>query len=223
MRSHPIDVDFFCTYLTATGTVEWTGNNYLAMNMVKAIKGDSFRGSIHVTISGITKDIYSDDASEFVKVCHRPLARILRDKYPFGACVVPIPSSKTTDVGCSKFRTYAIAKRLVAVAGKNYCCSPILLFRSEMPLSRRGGNRSTYYIESQIIINGQTDKPIILFDDVMTSGAHLKAASWKLEGNGMNVIGAITFARVVKDNTIAPFGPHTEQLDIAKPQELWDF
>jgi predicted amidophosphoribosyltransferase len=218
-----IDIDYYCTYLTETNGIEWTNENYQAMNMVKAIKGSDYKGYISIMINGVEKRIYSENASEFSKRSHQPLAKIISNKYGDGVTIVPIPSSKTTKQNCDKFITRYMAERAAKVIGGGCKCAPILVFKEEMPSSRSGGNRSPYFIESQLIITGETKLPIILLDDVMTLGGHLKAACWKLQSDGMKVIGAVTFARTVKDNSLAAFGPHTEKLDVSKTPTLWDF
>lgn len=218
-----IDVDYYCTYLTETNGVEWTNENYQAMNMVKAIKGDEFRGYISITTQGVEKRFYSNDSDGFYKICHRPLLKIIKDKYAQPITIVPMPSSKTTDENCNNFRTKPIAERISKAIGDNANCLPILLFKSPMPSSRGGGNRSPYFIESQLKLNGKTKRPIVLLDDVMTLGGHIKAACWKLHSDGMHVIGAVTFARTVKDNELKPLGPHTEVIDISRMPTLWEF
>ncbi len=217
-----IDLHYFCTYLTATSGVKWKDDDYKALFMVKSIKNDEFRGYFDIVVNGEAKRFTQSDSADFRKICHKPLSKIAKDNFLDGVTIVPIPSSVTTKVTCEQFRTFEIGNRLAETCGLNYDCKPMLLFKEPTQSSRKGGSRSPYEIETNLIVNGFTSKNIVLFDDVITLGGHLKAAHWKLTDAGMNVIGAITFAKTVINNELSPFGPHKETVDVTRQPALWD-
>lgn len=222
MPSSEIDVDFFCHYLTDQSCA-WKDEDYKALFMVKAIKGFNFNGHFKTTVGGIERRFDFNNADEFKKICHSPLSSILKNKYTQKISIVPIPSSKTTSKDSELFITYQIGKRLAKAAGDNFECLPLLIFKSEMESSRASGNRDPYTILDNINVAGSTDRDIVLFDDVLTKGAHIQASTWALREKGMNVIGAITFARTASKKEKPAIGPFTESVSVTRHAQLWDF
>ena len=223
MQLEEIDVHYCVNYLTETDGVKWRNEDYQAMNMVKALKGDSFRGYFDINVGGVSRRFDSESAAKFADICHLPLVKIIKEKLNKPLSIVPIPSSKTTVVSCDNFRTLPIAMRMAKALGDGYTCEPILVFNQEMESSRQSKRRNPVHIESNYKILANPTNPILLFDDVYTTGAHIKAACWKLKSSGYNVVGGITFARTTKDGNQPQFVSQSEKLDIQKVQEVWDF
>ncbi len=222
-KLNDIDLHYAVTYLSSRGTdIKWRNEDYTTMNMVKAIKGEPLKGYFEISLNGQTKRIDNANSSDFRKICHQPLVRIIEASFIGPHVLVPIPSSKTTSVD-QEFTAKAIANQIAASKSNAFTCSPILFFKNEVQSSRAGGGRNPYSIEDNMALSASVDSKIILIDDVFTTGAHLKAACWKLHASGMNVVGAVCFARTVFENSQPAFGHRSDKIDVSRPFDLFEF
>ncbi len=94
------------------------------------------------------------------------------------------------------FSTYLIvlkkdSKYEILNSGKN-----ILVRYSEIPKQTSTINRNVIqHLDSLCTIGVKQDDPVILLDDVITTGFSMKAGMYKLEQAGANVLMGIAFAK----------------------------
>lgn len=131
--------------------------------------------------------------------------------------LVPIPSSKSTPTSAAIFRTAAIADKIAAlVPGAKV--APYLRFKAERPNSRdEGGSRSPCTLYGEMVLTQPLPTGrIILIDDVMTGGGHLKAACWVLEDQGRTVDQAICCGRTTDTQLADPLSVPIETIDLTR-------
>lgn len=211
-----------CQYLTDTAT-EWRPEDWTAYKMVKALKGDDVKGYFDVKIGGSNYRFDNSNKDKFVELIPSALAKIVNDEFSYDVAIVPIPNSTVTDISSNDFKTLNLAIHTCAKAKGNHSPEPLLVFREPQIPSRKGGRRSPEYFESAYKLIRKVDKPIVLLDDVCTTGAHFIGATWKLQANGMNVIGAVAFGRSTKQQFENAISRRTEELDITKVVSDFDF
>ncbi len=192
------------------------GIDYDATHLVKAVKGLPLNANSYtnVTIDGrrtriveANKDVAMDWFAEWV-------AQRINAMGPYRKIIVPVPSSKTTPQSAPDFRTALIARRAAARC-VNTLPFPSLRFASERANSREeGGTRSapTLYEALQLVAKIPAGR-LILLDDVLTGGGHLKAAVWEIEDAGGNVAEAFCCGRSLEVQLDNPFDVPSETID----------
>ncbi len=204
----------FCSYLTNVDT-PWRPEDHNCLKMVKALKGQPFNGFFDARVGGKTRQYNQDNAGDFVKLIPKKLAAIGNEHFGKNFAFVPIPNSAVTSPGHAEFKILKLAKEIAKIAGVK--ATPCLTFREPQIASHRGGPRDPYHFESAYQIHTplpQTD--IVLIDDVLTSGAHIQGACWRLKAAGANVIGAIAFGRTTKEQELQPLKVVEHTLSLSK-------
>lgn len=192
------------------------GPDHDALVMVKAVKGLSFNnyatmqiGGQWVRIEEATKDRALDWFAEWAA------PHVIDISGP--KILVPVPSSKTTLTSPADFRTAVIANKVAALC-PGTVVAPVLRFKAARANSRdEGGSRSPQVIYSELALNGQLPAGrIILVDDVLTGGGHLKASAWILEDNGRTVEHALACGRTLGTQQPDPFNLPVETIDLSR-------
>jgi hypothetical protein len=204
-----------CQYLTDTET-EWRQEDWTAYKMVKSLKGHEVKGYFELSLSGKTRRFDNANSAEFAKLVPGALSKVLSDEFQGGAAIVPIPNSNVTSLKSEPFNTLHIARSMNEIAGPKYPVEPLLVFKEAQVPSHKGGRRSPQYFETAYNLINNTDMPIVLIDDVCTTGAHFIGACWKLHSSGMNVIGAIAFGKSTKQRFDKAIERRAEELDLTK-------
>lgn len=202
-------------YLTAA-VGEMRPGDYDSLLMVKAVKGLTFHnyatmliGGRWTTVREANKDIAID---WFVEWAAPVIAAI-----PGAKVIVPIPSSKSTPASAPTFRTAVIAEKLAA-ATANAVSAPHVRFLKERPNSREeGGSRDPHVIRGELTLIQQMPLgTLILLDDVLTGGGHLKACTWLLNDHGLTVSMAICCGRTCEVQLPDPFSVPPESLSLVR-------
>lgn len=197
------------------------GIDHDALVMVKAVKGLSFSnyatvqiGGQWVTIEESTKDRALDWFAEWA-------APLIADLGSGPNVLVPVPSSKSTLSSKPDFRTAIIANK-VAAACANTVVAPILRFKAPRPNTRdEGGSRAAPVIYTELVLSGPVPAGrIVLIDDVVTGGGHLKATAWILQDNKRTVEHAIACGRTLGTKQPDPFNLSAEMIDLTRASEV---
>lgn len=125
----------------------------------------------------------------------RRLLRMIKAAGYEGATIIPIPSTRHVAPG-TDFPSWRIA-RAIESRDPAFICRPLLYFARAVPQSGASRRRT----ETALRVNLRaTELPpqqrVILIDDVMTSGAHIKAATTFLTERGASVEDAFVVARL---------------------------
>jgi hypothetical protein len=204
-----------CAYLTDTD-VEWRNEDYVASKMVKALKGDSINGYFDFKIGGKTRRFDQSNVEEFVERIPRALARMIARHHVGEGTIVPIPNSHVVSATTPKFKTLELARKVAEHSDENLKVVPALAFREVQSKSRNGGPRYPEHFRKAYKILQRPRGPIILLDDVCTSGGHIIAAHSLLHRHESPVVLACTFGRTTKEQLKEPIGLRAEDIDISR-------
>src|SRR4051794_20688805 len=186
-------------YLTAQ-VPNMRGPDYKATHLVKATKGldlnprqysDVTIGGQPVRITQNNKDCAMDWFAEWAAAQIAALP-------PGPKIIVPVPSSKSIPLCLPTFRTALIADRIAKLSNQTQAV-PVLRFGAERPSSREeGGSRDPHVLHGEMVLTHVLPAgEIILLDDVVTSGGHLKASAWTVEDQQRAVRYALTCGRTM--------------------------
>jgi hypothetical protein len=179
MSSGGLKLITLCSYLTAR-PAEWRQGDYDASKMVKALKGDPINGYFDFKIGDKVIRFTQANVGDFVKRIPRALAKMIARQVDGPATLVPIPNAHVTDPAAADFRTLDLARSVAAASGGKLTVVPALVFKEPQQKSRKGGPRSADHFEQAYRQASGVRGPIVLLDDVCTSGGHLIGAYRKL-------------------------------------------
>jgi Phosphoribosyl transferase domain len=197
-----------------TWTDKWSGPDYHAFKLVKALKRESFKGYAEISVGGVSHRFENTEKGQ--KTALGIVARVLQAKILNAGyedvLVVPVPASSHIDP-----KADFTGRRVVsAIAQINplFVATPALYFNELLQKSAGGGgSRNALAIESHLRTTGiGKTKSVILFDDVCTTGGHLKAAARFLAKQGIEVRDAFVVGRTVWEKPDNMFKPVAEIL-----------
>jgi len=195
--------------------VEWRPEDHRASKMVKAIKGDTINGYFSSPVGGVWRKYNQGNVHEFVDRVPRALATNIKRHNSAPATLVPIPNSHVVATDTPGFKTLEMANKIAAHSGGLLIVKPALVFHTVQQKSRHGGSRDPDYFEKAYKLVEEVDGPIILFDDVSTSGGHLIGAHRLLhDAANSPVVLACTFGRATKVQRENPVGLLEEQIEL---------
>lgn len=214
----PLNVACRAQYLTAPVS-NMRGVDYDAIHLVKATKGLDLTpkaytwvpiGGHNVRVAEGNKDRAMDWFAEWA-------AGQVNSMGNGPKVLVPVPSSKSTPDTPADFRTAVIADKIAALC-PNVTVVPALRFKTARSNSREeGGSRSADVLYREMVLTqALPEGRIILVDDVMTGGGHLKAAAWMIEDQGRAVQNAICCGRTTDIQLNDPFSVPPETIDLTR-------
>ncbi|RVG92107.1 phosphoribosyltransferase [Sinorhizobium meliloti] len=193
-----IEVDCLLRHCTDP-SIKREAAEWQALHAVNVVKGKELRGSFNFQITGRGGvSINARNASLFLEEVSYRSAHHIRSKYGKNVCIVPVPNSSAIASNRKSFKTLEIATRVAALVGAP--CSALDLLRWKLPVGMAHKGERTRSVDAhkgQMKVMSTTNLPIVIFDDVVTSGSQLCAAQALLEGAGMTVAGMLAVAEVV--------------------------
>jgi hypothetical protein len=198
----------------------WTDEQHSVNKFVDAIKGRPVKGYGHVQLLGETdKRRLTSANSARAPVWFGVMAAPLLTSHGIErAVLVPVPNAECT-VGVSASRTAALASALAACSDADV--ADILRWDRIWPsASEHGGSRDPSVLCRRLKLVGTIEpRPHVLIDDVLTSGGHLRAASYVLRSRGASVVLAICAAKADQDPQINPFECRIDEYEDFEPKE----
>jgi adenine/guanine phosphoribosyltransferase-like PRPP-binding protein len=186
-------------YLTKTEGIVWRQDDYTINKIVKSVKGESFSKYFRRPVDGIYRDFTSVNAHVYVNYMCRKAGIFLAKRVNGPFAIVPVPNSDADLASTVEFRTLHVARLIAKHSPADVETDEFLRWKHKLPKTHsEGGSRDPDVLLSNLHLKYRPDRPVVIFDDVMTSGAHLEAAYRKLEAAGCRVVLAFVFARATK-------------------------
>jgi hypothetical protein len=213
-----IPVLFVCRYLTEVEGLTWRPVDFTSLKIVKAIKGEPLNKYVEISIGGKNRRFYQSDVDALVSTVTTTIGSKLREVLGSGrVSIVPIPNSGAVVGAPGESRTDMLAKHVAAGFGGGTIVEPLIRWKTaRTPQHKGSGFRDPDAFQDQMVLLGKPKHPVVLFDDVMTSGAQLTAAARTLEEAGHTPIHAAVVGRVTKTQEETMLGWITEELEIGR-------
>lgn len=193
---------FYWDYLT-----QYQGDKHQsyfdAYTIIQAIKGKEFNGFLRVRFEGgKVEDLYQKDAARITQIIldHVGL-NFLPNIVSQNADFMPIPNSDMTATSGSDHKIIQASQRLLSSyhsVQRTYSLrlnAGLRWTSAKTPSHQSPGSRSMMRYEGKLTLTTADPRPIILFDDVYTSGSQAKAACKYLTDAGHTVLGVMTLAK----------------------------
>lgn len=197
-------------------TAGWTAEHYRAWRLVKAVKGLPFARATRWTLKDGRELLVEDTPAGRLagtELAARAALHKLSGANIRGASIVPIPSSSHVDIG-DDFTGGRLGLKMQEISPA-YPLRAELYFDEPMPKSHAGGGSRRPSEIMRHLRHGNLDNlgDVVLLDDVMTTGGHMRACARYLRGHGVNVIGAVVIGRTIWAPVDNMFVMPSEDLD----------
>src|SRR5258708_4293182 len=226
----PITVFSCCTYSTLRRSR--TQEQWAAVHFVKAIKGLPLKGYAQVPLPGGERGYLDQDTVRFapdwfVRMAVTGIDWECRSTRPM--TLVPIPDAACDVSVLRPAKVARLASGLAsALAPKTASVLDVLRWAKPMPTAHQaGGTRDPQELYGRLRLALGKLPPeigsVILVDDVLASGGHLRAAAAFLADCGAEVVAAVCAGRVddSRDRQLEPFSMHQDALPDFLPAPHW--
>jgi hypothetical protein len=174
--------------------VEWD-----AIHMKRVVKNEQLNNSFSFLVNGISTRIDRNNLPIFQQEINRRFRQKIMADHPYPVCIVPVPNGDGVVGQNNAFRTLQIAR---AIASRDLPGAEALdLLRWRELVGKAHLNQRARQVDDHIQalrINGTTGLPIVLFDDVLTTGSQMAASSQKMTEAGFNVVGRYAVFEVLE-------------------------
>lgn len=193
-----LSVRVHCGYPSYAESGEgWNNLDWDAFKLVKALKGKPINGYATVRrLSGQSVRITADNTGPAFEVFGEWGARTVQDHGPARGLIVPVPAADCLALSQDpKGRRLADA---IAIGLPTFQVVDALHWDVEHPKASEGGPRDFATLFGNLRVHtGLRPSHVVLVDDVMTGGGHLRACAEGLRAFGHQVELAICAARTV--------------------------
>jgi hypothetical protein len=194
---------------------DWRPSDFFVRNLVKSLKGEPFKGYTNFKLGGKPHQITAQDSKAAYALWSNWAGLRLRDDLKLGkVTLVPVPSSAQVKFGQNTCPV-RMADSIATLLPKAAVVGNFLRHKTKQPKAHReGGTRNPGEIERTLDCN-VTDKslPVVLIDDVMTTGGHLSAAAHVLRAQGLRVEHVLVAGRTVWEAVADPYTVAPENIE----------
>ena len=210
----------FCGYL-ANRSMRWRSEDYDSYKWVQALKGKELNKYAQVTVRGTIRRLSNENLADAIQWFGEFVEEYLQKepvKGPF--LVVPVPNSSCLMTSSARPRTRRLAKAVCDQLEDGSKVLDCLRWKKNLgSASAAGGPREAeiLYANLNILSNemkGLNEKAaILLVDDVITSGGHLRACVARLKKAGLSVDLAFCGGKTVYDQKQRAFSVYEDSLN----------
>ena len=217
--------DYWCNHLTEVGCT-WRREDYDARVIVKGLKQEEFKGYLSAKIGKVDRQFDKDNIEELIKLIMPAIGRALRDDIKEPISIVPIPNSGMAVDYSGPFRSVELARMVATGYGDGASFCPAIRWDSPRSKSHQSHDyRHPDLYEPHMVLVEKPKSPIVLFDDVLTSGSQMIAAARLLTKLGLPPGRGLVVAKATKLQLDGPlYQKRQGELELSEePIEFDDF
>ena len=197
--SQPFRVYSTIYYLTDVDSAAWRQSDYNANKAIKAVKGEPINKYFTVrTTDGKTLKFTQDNANVFLDMLYASIGSKMKPIMKGKFSLVPIPNSSATVKSTEPPRTFEHAKAIAEKIGDRATAIDALRWKVAKVPAHKGGSRDPQVHFENLRLVQKLAGPVILFDDMMTTGGQMIAAYRRLAEQGITPIAGIVIGRTTK-------------------------
>jgi hypothetical protein len=205
-------------YLTTAGEggPAWREQDWTANRVIKCVKGEEVKGWFTVPLRSGERRFDEQTKDELVTIICRNIALKLGTLNAKPVCLVPIPNSGATVKAKRRFRSLELADRVAAESKNRVEAVAALRWKTALAPSHKGGPRDPALLLDNLVLTTRPQKPVVLFDDVLTSGGHMVACYRCLRAAGITPIAGVVIGRATPNQKPKMVGWQEELLPVAE-------
>jgi orotate phosphoribosyltransferase len=178
-------VTHLCYYLTDWNGITPRSEDYNTNKVVKSLKGETIKGYSNIVIGGVSFRLTDSNKDEFLRRLWVRVGQVLNEHLATQTAIVPIPNSDGIVGAAATYRTLVFANAIAAASSKKVVAVDALRWKAvAASVHKQGGFRAPEPRYENLEVIQCPKLPIILFDDVITSGSSFIAAYWRLDEAG---------------------------------------
>ncbi|WP_443969591.1 hypothetical protein [Sphingobium sp. CR28] len=207
-----IELHAHCYYPSYDG---YQSSDFPPYKYVRCLKGEAINGYANVRdIDGVQRRIENGKRDVAMAVFAKWAAQKLATIVPQGATLVPIPSSGHVQLGAD-FTGLLLCQAINQIANDLYPINACLTQQEAVLAASKGGSRKFVDIRDNLVCHSNlAGRPVVLVDDNVSSGNHLKAAKKVLSDHGAtNVSHAISAGRTTNERRNNMWAVPSENVD----------
>jgi hypothetical protein len=211
-------------YLTDVD-LTWRPSDYSVRNIVRGLKQEPFNGYSEFRVGGAVRRYNQANIEQFMPPLMQGVGhRIGTQLQQREVAVVPIPGSTMSLGAPGTFRIVDLATLFARGYGAHASVVPAIRWDAPREKAHRQNEvRSPDLYQPHMRLTEQRPtKPVLLFDDVLTSGSQMIAATRFLREAGLEVIGGCVVARATKTQHEKMIDWITHDLPIERETIDWD-
>src|SRR5262249_50402588 len=204
-------------YLTDVDTT-WRPADYNVRNIVRGLKQEPFNGYSEFRVGGAVRRYNQANIEQFMPPLMQGVGqRMSTQLQQREVAIVPIPGSTMAGGAPGTFRIVDLATMFARGYGGPSKIVPAIRWVAPREKAHRQNEvRSPDLHQPRMRLAEQPTKPVLLFDDVMTSGSQMIAATRFLREAGFDVIAGGGVARATKTQHEKMIGWSTDALLIER-------
>ena len=210
-------------YLTDVD-VTWRPADYNVRNIVRGLKQEPFNGYSEFRVGGAVRRYNQANIEQFMPPLLQGVGqRMSTQLQQREVAIVPIPGSTMAVGAPGTFRIVDLATMFALGYGtKAKVVAAIRWVAPREKAHRQNELRSPDLYQPRMTLTEQPTRPVLLFDDVMTSGSQMIAATRFLREAGYEVVGGCIVARATKTQHEKMIDWVTEDVPIERETIDWD-
>jgi hypothetical protein len=194
----PLPVTTFCAYRTRRNG-PWTDRDHAASKFIKALKEQPVSGWAYVPVRKEHVRLDAANAASAPDIFAEQATHGMKWEEVGPLMLVPIPDSSCTMSTTHPPRTIKMALALLrCIESVDAIVADVLRWSEAMMPAHVGlGTRDPQDLFRRLRLRGPVpaDRRVMLIDDVIASGSHVRAAAAFLESAGATIVSAICAAR----------------------------
>jgi hypothetical protein len=201
----------------------WRSQDYLVRNLVKSLKGEQFKGYSDFKVGEKFHQINAqDNRAAYYLWSNWAGVRIRNDLNLGKVALVPVPSSSQTQF-VQDTCPVRMANSVAALIPQAAVVGNFLRHKTAQPKAHsEGGTRDADQIAATLACRvTDTSLPVVLIDDVMSTGGHLKACAQVLREHGLTVEHVLLAGRTVWEVVPNPYSVPSEDIEDVPDFDAW--
>lgn len=207
-----LPVHYFAPYLSGEENgLKFRPFDYDAMKVVHCLKGKPIKGYVTIRVGDKVQSFTEAETPQLLEILARTLAVRINSLSLERVQIVPVPNSSAIG-NISTYRLLNFAHKVAARVPASVLVDAFR-WRGASTASHKGGTRNSLVLRANLaLIQKPGPDPILLLDDVLTTGGHMAACYMMLKGVGRVPICGVTLARVHWEYSEPRFGWRVEEL-----------
>jgi hypothetical protein len=207
-------VQHFCYYLT-DWPAERRQQDYDSNKVVKCLKDETFKGYANLTVGGSNIRVDNSNKAEFRRRLWEAVGKSMGAALKEQTAIVPVPNSLAIIGSPPNYRTLGYAQAIAAASGGKVVAVDALRWKKVEPAAhKQPGFRTPEPRYENMTVIECPKLPVILFDDVITSGSTFIASFWRLDEAGNAPKEGFVAARSTKIQEPKMFVSEVRELEI---------
>jgi hypothetical protein len=174
-------VRHFCYYLTDWSGITPRQEDWDSNKIVKCVKGEPIKGYFDVNVGDTTLRVDDGNKQEFLRRLWNAVGQALNASLNVQSAIVPIPNRPGVVGAPANYRTLHYSKAIAAASSNKVIAVDALRWKKDAEAAhKQKGFRTPKRRYENLAVIDCPKLPIILFDDLITSGSSFVAACWRL-------------------------------------------